>query len=284
MDQQPKSNPLAKHFRQPALYAPLISQGRYWPEGAINIPATGEIPVYPMTARDEITLRTPDALINGTAIVEIIESCCPVINDAWAMPSVDVDALLIAIRIASYGEYMTVSSKCPKCGEEHDYDIDLQGALASIQMPDYDNPTVIDEDLLVYFKPLNYRQVSQTGQRTYEEERMILSLSDDSLTDDEKKKVYDDHLKRMIDLNVDSLVAYTEAICTADGENVTDPKFIKEFYTNTKAANLKALEKRAAKDSKNVSIQPMDANCKACDHQFKLEVTFDYASFFASGS
>jgi hypothetical protein len=113
---------------------------------------------------------------------------------------------------------------------------------------------------------------------------MILSLSDDSLTDDEKKKVYDDHLKRMIDLNVDSLVAYTEAICTAEGENVTDPKFIKEFYTNTKAANLKALEKRAAKDSKNVSIQPMDANCKACDHQFKLEVTFDYASFFASGS
>jgi hypothetical protein len=151
-------------------------------------------------------------------------------------------------------------------------------------MPDYDNPTVIDEDLLVYFKPLNYRQVSQTGQRTYEEERMILSLSDDTLTDDEKKKVYDDHLKRMIDLNLDSLVAYTDSILTQDGEAVTDPKFIKEFYANTKAANLKALEKRAATDSKNVSIQPMDANCKACDHQFKLEVTFDYASFFATGS
>lgn len=283
MDQQPKANPLAKHFRQPALYAPLISQGRYWPQDAINVPVTGEIPVYPMTARDEITLRTPDALINGTAIVEIIQSCCPLINDAWAMPSVDVDALLIAIRIASYGESMTVSSKCPKCGEEHDYDIDLQRALASIQMPDYDNPVIID-DLLVYFKPLNYKQVSQTGQRTYEEERMILSLSDDTLTDDEKKKVYDDHLKRMIDLNLDSLVAYTDSILTDDGESVTDPKFIKEFYANTKAANLKALEKRAATDSKNVSIQPMDANCKACDHQFKLEVTFDYASFFATGS
>ena len=284
MDQQPKTNPLAKHFRQPALYAPLISQGRYWPEGSINIPVTMELPVYPMTARDEITLRTPDALINGTAIVEIIESCCPLINDAWAMPSVDVDALLIAIRIASYGESMTVSSKCPKCGEEHDYDINLQAALASIQMPDYDAPTIIDDDLLVYFKPLNYRQVSQTGQRTYEEERMILSLSDDTLTDDEKKKVYDEHLKRMIDLNLDSLVAYTDSILTGDGEAVEDPKFIKEFYANTKAANLKALEKRAATDSKNVSIQPMDANCKACEHQFKLEVTFDYASFFAIGS
>ena len=283
MDQQPKANPLAKHFRQPALYTPLISQGRFWPEGSINLPVTGEVPVYPMTAKDEITLRTPDALLNGTAVVEIIHSCCPVINDAWEMPSVDVDALLIAIRIASYGESMTTSSKCPHCGEEHDYSINLQNALGGVRMPDYDTPLPVD-DLLVYFKPLTYRQVSNTGQRSYEEERLILSLADETLSADEKKKAYDDHVQRMIDLNIDSLVNYTDTIVTEDGEEVRNPKFIKEFYANTKAANLKEIEKRASGDASKVNIQPMDANCKACGEDFKLSVTFDYASFFATGS
>lgn len=276
-------NPLAKHFRQPALYTSLVSGGRFWPDGSINLPVTGEVPIYPMTAKDEITLRTPDALLNGTAVVEIIQSCCPVINDAWSMPSVDVDALLIAIRIASYGESMTTSSKCPHCGEEHDYGINLQNALAGVQMPNYDDPAIID-GLLVYFKPLSYRQVSKTGQKTYEEERLILSLADDTITDDEKKKIYDAHVKRMIDLNIDSLVNYTDSIVTEDGITVTDPKHIKEFYANTKAANLKEIENRAANDSNKVNIQPMDAKCKACEAQFKLAVTFDYASFFATGS
>lgn len=283
MDQLPNKNPLAKHFRQPALYTPLISQGRFWPDSSINLPVTGELPIYPMTARDEITLRTPDALLNGTAVVEIIHSCCPLVLDAWEMPSVDVDALLIAIRIASYGESMTTSSKCPHCGEEHDYSINLQSALAGVQMPDYDDPILVDT-LLVYFKPLTYRQVSQSGQRSYEEERLILSLSDDSLTEDEKKKAYDEHLKRMIDLNIQSLVNYTDYIVTEDGVVVSDPEYIKEFYANTRAANLKEIEKRAAKDSDKVNIRPMDAQCKACEQQFKLNMTFDYASFFASGS
>lgn len=283
MDQQPKANPLAKHFRQPALYAPLVSKGKFWPEDAVNVPVTGELPIYPMTARDEITLRTPDALINGTAIVEIIQSCCPMILDAWNMPSVDVDSILIAIRIASYGESMTVSGKCPHCDEEHDYSINLQSALASIQMPDYDDPVIMD-DLLIYLKPLTYREVSRSSQRTFDEERLIMSLTDDNISDDDKQKAFDAHLQRMIDLNLDSLVAYTDSVLTQEGETVTDRKFIKEFYSNISGANLKKLQGRISQDSMIVNIQPMDAKCKACDHQFKLTVTFDYASFFEIGS
>ena len=76
------SNPLAKHFRQPALYIKLPSSGRFWPDGSIEIPLNGEIPVYPMTAKDEIMIRTPDALLNGAGTVSVIQSCCPNILDA----------------------------------------------------------------------------------------------------------------------------------------------------------------------------------------------------------
>ena len=63
----PASNPLFKHFKQPAIYLNLPSKGQYWPEGSIDYPATGDIPVYPMTVKDEITLKTPDAL-NCTSV------------------------------------------------------------------------------------------------------------------------------------------------------------------------------------------------------------------------
>ena len=98
------NNPLAKHFRQPVLYLKLPSGGKWYPEGSLDLPVTGEIPVFAMTARDEITFKTPDALMNGSSTVQVIESCCPSIKDAWKMPAVDLDPVLIALRLATYGK------------------------------------------------------------------------------------------------------------------------------------------------------------------------------------
>ena len=111
------SNPLAKFFRQPAIYARLPSGGKNWPNGTINMPANSELPILPMTAIDEITYRTPDALFNGEAVTGVIQSCVPSIKNAWATPSIDLDTILVAIRIASYGHEMEIGTKCPKCGE-----------------------------------------------------------------------------------------------------------------------------------------------------------------------
>ena len=73
------------------------------------MPPNGEIGIFPMTARDELVLKTPDALLNGASTVEVINSCVPAITDAWEIPSVDMDALLIGIRIATYGENMDIT-------------------------------------------------------------------------------------------------------------------------------------------------------------------------------
>ena len=119
------ANPLSKYFRQPSIYLKLPSNGQFWPDGAVELPVTGEIPVYPLTARDEVTLRTPDALMNGSGVTDVIHSCCPSIKDAWKMPSVDVDAVLIGIRIASYGHSMDLDTNCPKCNEDNRHAVDL---------------------------------------------------------------------------------------------------------------------------------------------------------------
>ena len=100
------NNPLTQYFRQPAIYIRLPSQGKFYPNGSLNMPPNGELPVLPMTSVDEITYRTPDALFNGSATVSVIKSCVPNIRDPWVMPSADMDAVLVGIRIASYGHDM----------------------------------------------------------------------------------------------------------------------------------------------------------------------------------
>ena len=91
--QQP--NPLSQYFRQPAIHIRLPSGGQFYPVGSINMPPNGELPVLPMTAVDEITYRTPDALFNGSAVISVIQSCVPAIRNAWVMPSTDIDAVQI---------------------------------------------------------------------------------------------------------------------------------------------------------------------------------------------
>ena len=126
-------NPLRKYFRQAVIHLRLPSGGRFYPPGIVDLPPNGEIPILPMTAVDEVTSRTPDALFNGSAVVNVLTSCVPNIKDAWAIPAVDFNALLAAVRIASYGHEMEISSTCPKCQATHPYTIDLRWVLDKLQ-------------------------------------------------------------------------------------------------------------------------------------------------------
>ena len=164
MDQ---NNPLRQYFRQPAIYIRLPSNGSFYPQGAIEIPPNGEFPVYPMTAIDEITYRTPDALFNGQAVVNVIQSCIPAIKDAWAVPTTDMDTILIAIRIASYGHEMDFSTQCPRCNEVTEQGIDLRSVLDTLKSPDYKKP-ITHGDIEIYFKPMTYQNYNENNQLQFE--------------------------------------------------------------------------------------------------------------------
>lgn len=276
-------NPLMKHFRQPKLFIKLTSNGAFWAEGSLELPVSGEIPVYPMTAADEIILRTPDALINGTSVVQVIQSCCPSIKNAWAMPSIDVDSTLIAIRIASFGPAMAVTSKCPHCGEEHEYDVNLETIKDQIIPPDYNTPINVHEGLTIKLKPLSYDQVSKASNVALEEDRMIQSLSNPDIDDEVKKVEYEKHIKRMIEINVENATTCT-AVIIADGVEVTNAKYIKEYYQNTESTTLRKIQQKVQEFADAVNLKPQSTLCTSCEKEFKLSVEFDYSRFFANGS
>lgn len=282
MDQKPV-NPLRAHFRQPAIYLRLPSGGQFWNSG-LDLPEVGELPVFPMTARDEILLKTPDALLNGQGVIDVIQSCCPNITDAWQMPSVDVDAVLIAIRIASYGGSMPVDTTCPSCNTENTFDVDLNGYIDNIRIPDYNRKFHYDK-IRIKIRPQTYASLNETNKISYEQQRVLENIVVDGNEEDTKVKEYRKHITKLVDLNAKLLVDNTEYIeITETGTIVTDPKFIEEFYFNCDAELCKALQDRLVEISREGAVKPQTGTCSNCSTQYEVSLTFDYASFFANSS
>lgn len=279
------TNPLFKYFRQPAIYIKLPSNGQYWPEGALELPLTGEIPIYPMTAKDEVTLRTPDALMNGSGVVDVIHSCCPNIVNAWKMPSVDVDAVLIAIRIASYGHNMVVDTTCPFCKEENSHTVDLRISLSSIHSPNYSN-TVDIENLKIKIKPQPYFGVNRGNAIGFEEQKIMQAIEKSDLDADGRTKLVAESMKKLLEITIETVSSSTEYIELSDGNQVIDQKFINEFYNNSDGAIVRAIQNRLSELNQEGAIQTQRASCNSaeCGKEYEIPLVFDYANFFANGS
>jgi hypothetical protein len=277
-------NPLAKHFRQPAIYIRLPSQGKYWPPEALDMPLTNSIPVYPMTAKDEIILRTPDALLNGQGVVDVIQSCCPSIKNAWLMPSMDADAVLIGIRIASYGNQMDMDVNCPACDHQHAVAVDLSYVNDRQTVPDYSQPVTCDEDISIQLKPQQYSSVNNTNQIRYEEQRVIDALGDADMPEEQKLETYARHLQRIVDLNLEILINSIDHVQASDGTAVYDPAFIREYLENCSADVVHKLQDALEQITANSGLPKLENSCPECSEPYAIPLEFDYANFFAKRS
>ena len=66
------TNPLKRYYRQPQISIQLPSKQKYYPETVVQKTVTGEHPVLPMTAIDELSFRTPDSMMSGQSTVDVI--------------------------------------------------------------------------------------------------------------------------------------------------------------------------------------------------------------------
>lgn len=278
--QQPQLNPLSKYFRQPAIYLKLPSGGKFYPKGAVTIPPSGELPVYPMTAMDEITSRTPDALFNGTSLIQIVASCIPDIHEPWAIPSIDLNAILAAIRLASYGHDMEISTTCPACKETSELGIDLRSVLDRIESPNYDDPLVIG-DLSFYFGPSSYRQQNDIALKQFESQKIIEMVSTIDMSEEEKIAQMGDAFRKITSITADNIARSIRAVKAPDAM-VTDYSQIKEFLDNCPKKIWETIRDHVNALLEKTEIKPFDITCSSCQHEYKQGFTLNMSNFFAA--
>jgi len=275
------ANPLAKHFRQPVLYIKLPSGGRWWPEGSIDIPVTGDIPVYSMTAKDEITMKTPDALMNGASTVHVIQSCCPSIHNAWKMPAVDLDSILIAIRIASYGKDMDFTAICPHCQTTLEKAVDLTFMLSKIAPADW-TKTVMVDNLEIILKPQSYEDYNKNNIANFDEQRLMQVVQNEELSDDEKTRQFDVLFQKLIETGVSQVSKSIAGIRTEDGIVVDNPEFIKEFLDNCDKRVWESIKDRLEEIKQQTNWNEITLTCEneTCGKEYITPFIFEQSNFF----
>jgi len=281
-------NPLTGYMRQPKIYIRLPSQGEFWPKKSISIPETGEFPVYSMTARDELLFKTPDALLNGQAVVDVIHSCMPNIKNAWDTPLIDLDTILIAIRLATYGERMSIKHRIPVSNEEIEHDIDLRYLLDSQSQNYWLNQIAIGEDFVVFVKPLTYKHLNQASMKTFETRRILNAVNDDTLTEEKKLEVFNAGFSNLTKITIDLLTDSIYMIETAE-DQVTDPKFIREFVNNADKTifdkiNQHITDLKKLNDLKPVKIKSTEEQQAAgVPAEYEIPINFNESDFFGQG-
>jgi len=272
-----ENNPLKQYFRRPSIYLKLPSKGLNYDEGVVIMTENGELPVFPMTAIDEITSKTPDSLYNGTAVAEVIKSCVPNILDPWKVNSTDLDAILVAIRIATNGNEMDIETHCPSCHEDFKYGINLAVILNNFLPGDYSKPMIIGE-LQIKFRPLNYRELTANAIRQFEIQRALVNIN--NLEDGPEKDKKSSDLFKTIALSTIELIANTIDSISSNDINVTEKAYILDYLQNTDKKIVDAIKEKSLSLRETTQMKPLEIDCSGCNHHYTQAFTLNVSDFF----
>lgn len=241
----------------------LPSQGLFYEDGELDDSVVnGEVHIYPMTGLDEIIFRSPDKLLSGQAINEVFARCIPQIKKCNRLLSKDVDFLLMALRMITYGPEIEIiyTHNCEKAKQQH-YMVPIRPLLVATKMID---PTTISDQ---------YNITIQSGQRVklrpslFENTIMLYQSTLSSTSDDEMRVMH----QRLLDVLTGMIISV---------DDVTDPKLISEWVTNLPAGWLKDLSTRAKSSADWGVEQIAHIKCRDCGAEVPIEVPINPINFF----
>ena len=282
-------NPLSAYFRAPKLYTGIPSAGKYYTPDVCEVPDSGELPIFAMTAKDEMIMKNPDALLNGEAVAQVIQSCVPNVKNARKMLSSDIDVLLIAIQGATYGDDIDVSAPCPKCEQPCTGTASVNDALTTMGILDDLYSVKHGDELVIKVKPFTYASTIKAGITNFQSTRSLQALAD--IPDEmERLKLFNENFKEISALNFELIADSIHSIKIVDQDvDVTDRNQIAEFLDNADSSVGKAVEETIQKINESGINTQMQLECEAeeCKEngetfKFVSKVNFDPVNFFTA--
>ena len=281
------TNPLGKYYRQPQIYITLPSKGKYYGADVFTPTETGEIPVLPMTAKDELSFKTPDSMMSGQSTVDVIQSCVPNFKNAWKMVNFDTDAVLLAIRIATYGETMDVNYKVPVTNEDMTHTVNLPALLEDLARVDIVDEATTKTGFKVKLAPLDYQSLSQIQTAQFEQQKIYTTVTNSAMSEQDKSAQFVKSFKLLNNINFSMLVDSITSITTPEGNTVVDKAQIKDFCDNCDAKVINEIQDELAMIRSQAQIKPIKLQSteeqikKGAPTSYEVPVTFDSSNFFA---
>lgn len=274
------SNPLLKEYRKPSAYVALPSDGKWYSE-KMRLSVDNELAVYPMTARDELIMKTPDALFNGEATRALLASCTPDIPNPDEVPACDLPVIVVAIRQASYGDEIDFDVTCPSCKHVNMVQIMASGLLANAKKNTEDPVIKISGDFRVKVRPYNVKDRTLLAIEQVKQQRMLQDIVKQSEKDDEKNaENFGKTFVEVADLTVKLIAGAIESVATPEGEEIDNRENILEWLQNITKKDYDLITAKMEKLSDSGITNEHEAKCQECSHEWKTKVDIDAANFF----
>jgi hypothetical protein len=285
---QPATNPLAQYYRKPGTYIELPSGGRFY-KLAPKLSDTNELAVYPMTAKDELALKNPDALLNGEALKQVIGSVCPDIRDVSEIPAPDIDAILVAMRMTSYGDDMEidVNHGCEESdGKSQRVTVGLGSVLSTLKIiPESLGTVTLANGVVVQLRPYTLEAQSRLLRVQFNTMRQLQGAeANENSTIEQKADIANRGYDQLVVLSQDILAQSIISVTLPDGVEVTNFTHIHEWVKNLDRASNERLDEEIKAFAKFGITRTLEVECDHCKTKFTTDMLFDPTSFFNVGS
>lgn len=279
------TNPLTQFYRKETTYIQLPSRGHYYDDEVVKFLDNGELAVMPMTAADEITLKNPDALLSGKAIVDVITSCVSGVKKPKRLLACDIDALMIAIREASYGDEAAMELDCPneECKAKNEFGLNLEMLLNESETLEETYEVVLPNSLTVYLRPGTFETTNRQNKAAFENAKIQRSMNNPSITDEVQMKLLAQVFKSLTKLNFEVIEGAIEKIVFTDDEDetqtITNKKHISDFIKNIDKSTVDIIDTKISEINKIGIAKTLDAVCKECGHKWEAPIEFNPVNF-----
>lgn len=285
---QAAANPLSQYYRKPGTYIELPSGGRYY-KLTPKLSDTNELAVYPMTAKDELALKNPDALLNGEALKQVIASVCPDIKDVSEIPAPDIDAILVAMRMTSYGDDMEIDVMhgCEESeGKSQRVTVGLGSVLSTLKaIPETMGTVTLANQVVVQLRPYTLEAQSRLLRVQFNTMRSLQGAeANENSTIEQKADIANRGYDQLVVLSQDILAASIISVTLPDGNEVTNFNHIHEWIKNLDRASNERLDEEIKSFGKFGITRTLEVTCDHCKTKFTTDMLFDPTSFFNVGS
>lgn len=281
-------NPLNEFTRRESIYISIPSNGKF-SKNNVKLTTSNELGIKPMTTADEISLTTPEALFNGEALVQVIKSCVPSINDPRAMLTPDIDAVLVGIRLASYGDEMEVSVKCPECKHENYFDSPIRQCIDNMKFLEDEYKIQLSDKVKnasVTVRPFTFDEnIKEALFRFNETKALDMVIKKEFENDDELKEKYNEIVRNVSKNDMELVCGCIMNIYDSNGNEIiaTDEQKL-DWFKQLPSGDAKLIINKVSEINKIGINTTVRAQCQNCEHEWDSELSFDPTAFFGKGS
>lgn len=283
-------NPLLERIKLPGATFKLPSRCKFYDDTVVDEAAleSGEVYVSPMTTLDELTIKSVDKLLNGTAITEVFARCIPQIRSPDKLLARDVDFLVVALRTISYGPTYTerVKHTC-KGAKFHNYTISTDDMIQrSVDLNESDIASkyvvklaVPGGEMLVKLRPLRYADQIKMQLMLDGYQRLVTKREEAQQAGEVPMSLVKDLEKQTMDYYMETIKSVAESV-----DGINDPKLIAEWAAalpiSLKYELFEAIE---ALPTFGVDTSAT-VECLDCGEHMKVQVEINPVSFFTKRS